>query len=141
MRVYLEVERMKVEDYSNTVSSIARMPVPTVNSYEHVSKIAELMANHDIGSVVVTRNMEPVGIVTEKDLVRKIICANRNAGEVVAQEIMTSPLITISSGRTVDEALKIMQDNAVRRLIVLKGERMVGLLTERRLLRAKLGSC
>jgi CBS domain-containing protein len=132
---------MKVADYSNTVSSIARMPVPTVNSCEHVSKIAELMANHNIGSVVITRDMEPVGIVTEKDLVRKIICANRNAAEVVAQEIMTSPLITISSGRTIDEALKIMQDNAVRRLIVLKGERIVGLLTERRLLRAKLGSC
>src|SRR3972149_4875599 len=101
------------------------MPGPTVNPYEHVSKIAELMANHDIGSVIVTRDTEPVGIVTEKDLVRKIIYANRNAKEVVAQEIMTSPLITISSGRTIDEALKIMQDNAVRRLVVLKGERMV----------------
>jgi len=131
---------VKAKDYSNTVSSIARIPIPTVNPYEHVFKIAELMANNDVGSVIVTRDAEPIGMVTEKDLVRKIIYANRNAKEVVAQEIMTSPLITISSGRTIDEALKIMQDNAVRRLVVLKGERMVGLLTERRLLRAKLDS-
>jgi CBS domain-containing protein len=119
-----------------TVGSIARMPVPTVNRSETVSEIASLMVNGNLGAVIVVRDAEPLGIVTERDLVRKVIYAERNAREIVAQEIMTAPLITISHDRTVEEALEIMQNNHVRRLVVLKGESMVGLLTERRLLRA-----
>ena len=121
-----------------TVGSIARMPVPTVYRSETVSEIASLMVNGNVGAVIVMRDNEPLGIVTERDLVRKVIYAGRDAREIVAQEIMTSPLITISYDRTTEEALDIMQHNHVRRLVVLKGESMVGLLTERRLLRAKL---
>ena len=114
------------------------MPVPTVNSSETIAEIASLMVNGNIGAVIVMRDTEPLGIVTERDIVRKVIYAGKNAREIVAQEIMTAPLITISYDRTVDEALEIMHHNHVRRLVVLKGESMVGLLTERRLLSAKL---
>jgi CBS domain-containing protein len=96
------------------------------------------MVQGNIGAVIVMRDTEPLGIVTEKDLVRSVIYAEKDAREIVAQEIMTAPLITISYDRTIDEALEIMQHNHVRRLVVLKGESAVGLLTERRLLRAKL---
>ncbi len=120
-----------------TVGSIARMPVPTVSRSESVSKIASLMLDLNIGAVIVVSDAEPLGMVTERDLVRRIICEKKDAREIVAQEIMTAPLITISHNRTIDEALKIMQTNQVRRLVVLKGESMIGLLTERRLLRAK----
>ena len=120
-----------------TVGSIARMPVPTVNRSEPVSKIVSLMVNCNVGAVIVMRDTEPLGIVTEGDLVRKVIYAKRDAREIVAQEIMTAPLITISYDRTVEEALEIMHHNHVRRLVVLKGDNAVGLLTERRLLRAK----
>ncbi len=123
-----------------TVGSIARMPVPTVDPSDHVSKIASLMVNCNIGAVIVMRETEPLGIVTEKDLIRKVIYAHKNAQDIVAQEIMKAPLITISWDRTIEEALEIMQHNGVRRLVVLKGESMVGLLTERRLLHAKLSN-
>ena len=120
-----------------TVDSIARMPVPTVSRSSPVSKVAALMVDCNIGAVIVTRDTEPLGIVTERDLVRRVIYAKRDAQEIVAQEIMTAPLITISYDRTIEEALDIMQHNRVRRLVVLKGESMIGLVTERRLLRAK----
>jgi CBS domain-containing protein len=121
-----------------TVGSIARMPIPTVSPSEPVSKIASLMANCNVGAVIVMRDSEPLGIVTERDLVRRVIYAEKNAREIVAQEIMTAPLITISHDRSIEEALEIMQHNHVRRLVVLKSETAVGLLTERRLLHAKL---
>ena len=121
-----------------TVGSIARIPVPTVNGSEPVAKIASLMVNCNIGAVIVMKDTEPLGIVTERDLVRKIIYAKKDAREIVAQEIMTAPLLTISYDRTIDEALQIMHHNHIRRLVVLEGARAVGLLTERRLLRAKL---
>jgi len=121
-----------------TVGSIARMPVPTVNGSESVSEIASLMVNGNIGAVIVMRDNEPLGIVTERDLVRRVIYSEKDAREIVAQEIMTAPLITISYDRTIEEALEIMHHNHVRRLVVLKGDSAVGLLTERRLLSAKL---
>jgi len=118
------------------VGSIARMSVPTVNRSTPVSEIAFLMVKSNIGAVIVVRDAEPLGIVTERDLVHRVIYAKKKAEEIVAQEIMTAPLITISHDRTIEEALEIMQHNHVRRLVVLKGENMVGLLTERRLLSA-----
>ncbi len=121
------------------ISSVARIPIPTVNPSTPVVEIAKIMVTEDIGSVVIARDdAEPLGIITEKDLVRRVLYAGKDPREVVAQEVMSSPLVTISHNRTVDDALKIMRDNNVRRLIVLKDENLFGLLTERRLLRAKV---
>ena len=120
-----------------TVGSIARMPVPTVNSSTPVSEVASLMVKRNIGAIVVVRDTEPLGIVTERDLIKRVIYARKDAQEIVAQEIMTAPLITIHFERTIEKALEIMRRNHVRRLVVVKGESMVGLVTERRLLLAQ----
>ncbi len=121
------------------VGSVARMPVPTVSGTATVFEIASVMAEFNIGAVIVTREFEPLGIVTERDIIRRIMLGKKDPHEIIAQEIMTAPLITIHYDRTIEEALEIMHRNRVRRLVVLKGESMVGLLTERRLLLASLG--
>ena len=64
--------------------------------------------------------------------------AKKDLNEVVAQEIMTAPLLTIDSTRTIEKALGIMHKNNLRRLVVVKGEKMVGLVTERRLLLSRV---
>jgi CBS domain-containing protein/sugar-specific transcriptional regulator TrmB len=117
-----------------TVGSIARASVPTVLLSTHVSDVAKIMSEQNIGAVIVARNFEPLGIITERDIIERIVLANRDFHAIVAQEIMTAPLITIDSDRTIEEALEIMHKNHVRRLVVVKGENMVGLVTERRLL-------
>jgi len=117
-----------------TVGSIARASVPTVLLSTHVSDVAKIMSEQNIGAVIVARNFEPLGIITERDIIERIVLANKDLHAIVAQEIMTAPLITIDSDRTIEEALEIMHKNHVRRLVVVKGENMVGLVTERRLL-------
>jgi len=119
-----------------SIESISRMPVPTVNGSTPVREIASIMVKNNIGAVVVVKMGEPVGIITEKDIINRIIEPKRDADDIVAQQVMTSPLISISYDRTVREALEIMRSNNVRRLVVLKGQKIVGLLTERRLLLA-----
>ena len=119
-----------------TLESIVRAPVPTVLPTTHVSEIAKVMVEQNVGAVIVTRDYEPLGIVTERDILERVVLANKNLDEVVAQEIMTAPLLTIDSSRTVEEALEIMRKNQLRRLVVVKGEKLVGLVTERRLLLA-----
>jgi CBS domain-containing protein len=119
------------------VGSIARMPVPTVTGSTHVFDVASIMAKRNIGAVIVTRGSEPLGIITERDIIERIVLANKDPQEVVAQEIMTAPLITINYNRTIETAFEIMRRNHVRRLVVVKGESMVGLVTERRLILAQ----
>ncbi|MDI9577172.1 MAG: CBS domain-containing protein [Thermoproteota archaeon] len=122
------------EVMESNVESIARMPVPTVNGSTPASKIASIMVKNNIGAVIVVKMGEPVGIVTEKDIINRIIESKKDADDIIAEQVMTSPLITISYDRTVKEAFEIMRSNNVRRLVVLKGKKIVGLLTERRLL-------
>jgi len=123
-----------------TLESIARTPVPTVFLSTHVSEVAKIMVKQNVGAVVVARDNEPLGIVTERDILERVVLAKKDINEVVAQEIMTEPLLTIDSTRTIEEAIDIMHKNRCRRLVVVKGEKLVGLVTERRLLLARVSS-
>ena len=119
------------------VGSIIRDPVSTVLQSTHVSNVAKIMIEQNVGSVVVTRDYEPLGIITERDIVERIVLTNKKVNEIAAQEIMTAPLLTIDSNRTVEDALAIMNKNHLRRLVVVNGNKLVGIVTERRLLLAR----
>ena len=118
------------------VGSIARISVPLVGPSTPVTKIASRMAKQNIGAVIVTRDFEVLGIVTERDIIERVVLAKKDPYGVVAQDIMSSPAITIQHNRTIQDALKIMKDNNIRRLVAVKGESILGLVTERRLLLA-----
>ncbi len=118
------------------VGSIARISVPSVDPSTPVSKIATIMTKQNIGSVIVTSDLGVMGIVTERDIIERVALAKKDLYGLVAQDIMTSPVITVHYDRTLQEALKIMKDNNIRRLIVVKGKIILGLVTERRLLLA-----
>ena len=118
------------------VGSIARIPVPSVSSSTPVTEIASIMAKHNIGAVIVTRDIEVLGIVTEKDIIERVALEKKDLCGIVAQDIMTSPVITIHYDRTIHDALKIMKDNNLRRIVVVKDKNILGLVTERRLLLA-----
>ncbi len=118
------------------VGSIARIPVPSVAPSTPVTKIASIMAKQNIGAVIVARDFDVLGIVTERDIVERVALAKKDLHEMVAQDIMTSPVITIHYDRTFQEALKIMRQNRIRRLVVIKDANIFGLVTERRVLLA-----
>ena len=119
------------------VSSIARMAVPTVTLSTTVFRVASMMVKRKIGAVIVARDFEHLGIVTERDIIERVMLAKKDPQEILAQEIMTAPVVTIDCDRTIEKALEIMRKNKIRRLVVVKGVSMVGLLTERRLLLAQ----
>ena len=121
---------------NQVVGSIARISVPSVEPSTPVSKIASIMTKQNIGSVIVTSDLGVMGIVTERDIIERVALAKKDLYGLVAQDIMTSPVITVHYDRTLQEALKIMKDNNIRRLIVVKGKSILGLVTERRLLLA-----
>lgn len=96
------------------------------------------ISEHKIGCVVVTgAGGEVVGIVTEKDLVRKVLAQGRPVGSVKVSEIMTHPVITIDADSDILEAAKEMSEKDVRRLpVVDKGSgKLVGIVTDKDILR------
>ena len=98
-----------------------------------VQQAMAAMANHDITAVAVLEGDTVVGIVTERDLVRKAFVAEPAPARV--HEIMTRRLITVSPGDSTDACMALMIENHVRHLPVLEGARLVGMLSMRDLVR------
>jgi signal-transduction protein with cAMP-binding, CBS, and nucleotidyltransferase domain len=92
---------------------------------------ASLMIKKKVGSVVVIdKKAEPVGIITERDLVKRVCLKNVVASRIKAEEIMSSPLITVMSYDSIDTASRIMSKNKIKRLVVLEEDnRITGLLS------------
>jgi predicted transcriptional regulator len=121
------------------VNSVMRKPVwASIN--DTVLSIAEQMVNENIGAVVIMKENIPVGIITESDIVKSFVCAcarNKDPAKTRAEHIMSSPLITIDTGKSIIYALKLMCDRGIRRLVVVSPQRiLVGIITQRRLLEA-----
>lgn len=95
---------------------------------------ARLMRERDIGSLIVGDAMRPVGIVTERDLVGKVVAEGRDPRATRLGDLMSSPLLTVPPTMDVMDAARAMARHHVRRLPVLNGSRLLGIVTERDIL-------
>jgi CBS domain-containing protein len=84
--------------------------------------------------VIVVKDEKPVGIITEKDVLNRLIGTRRDPMKTAVEDIMSSPLVTIGSEKSLLEALNIMKSSEIRRLVVVEEGRIVGVLSERRVL-------
>jgi CBS domain-containing protein len=92
------------------------------------------MILENVGAVVVVEGDKPVGVVTERDLLEKIIGPKREMNLTLASDVMSKPVISIESDRPMREAMELMRKNGIRRVVVTKEGAFFGLLTERRFL-------
>jgi len=105
-------------------------PVVTVGIDDKIDKIASLMRSKKIGSVIVLdQSSRPIGIITERDIISRIVSKDIKPSTLKAKEIMSSPLHTIESTVNITEATKKMRDRGVRRLIVIKGTNLAGIVS------------
>jgi CBS domain-containing protein len=116
------------------VKEIMTRDVITVDLQTSCVDAAKKMLEHGIGGIIVTDSNYPVGIVTERDLVRKVISYNRRPSSMLVKEVMTSPLITVHSLESVNEAMRKMFKLRIRRLPVVDENRLVGIVTDTDLL-------
>jgi nucleotide-binding universal stress UspA family protein/CBS domain-containing protein len=116
------------------VESVMRVSPVEALLTDTVSKISEMLLSNDIGSIVVVADSKPVGIITERDVMEKVVRAGRDPNKTTAKEIMTSPIVAIEHNKSVSEALKLMREKRIRRLAVTQNGKLVGIVTERRLL-------
>ena len=118
----------------STVRNAMRPEIKKVPHTATIKKVAAKMKSEKIGSLFVEKKKELVGIVTETDIVRKAVAAGANLGKVTAEKIMSKPIVTIESGRTINDASDMMGDMSVRHLGVTEGGKIVGVVSVRDLL-------
>lgn len=82
--------------------------------------VAQVMAKSRTGSVIITSGGKPAGIITERDLLKKVSAKDRMPGEVPALQIMSSPLVSVKAYDSVDTAAALMAKNRIKRLAVVE---------------------
>lgn len=118
-----------------TVADIISQRLETVRNTESVRDVANIMRDNDINSLLVTDSKnQPLGIITERDIFRKVFSnINRDSSQIVAGDIITSPLITISSKSTPEQACEIFAKSSARHLLVLENvqgvDKPLGIIT------------
>jgi len=127
---------MKRQKPPSTVRSVMSKPVITIEENTSAHDAAALMTKKGVGSIVVTQKGKPVGIVTERDMLERVVAKGLDASKVQIKEIMSKSLITIKGNLPIIEAIRLMQKKRIRRLLVIENKKLVGIVTQRDLLRA-----
>jgi CBS domain-containing protein len=103
----------------------------TVDRDMDVRKAAEIMRDHEIGSVFVTKARDIIGIVTDTDMVRRSVAAGADATKTTVEQIMSAPIITIDENKTLLDANDLMAREHLRHLGVTRGGKLVGMISVR----------
>jgi len=116
------------------VVDVMTTTVLTINPEASMEDAAKIMGERHVGSLVVTEKDVPIGIVTERDLLSKVIAADRDPAKVKIKEVMSTRLITVKPSDTIKEAAQTMIREKGR-LIVLKEGKVAGIITASDLIR------
>ncbi len=114
-----------------SVHSMMSKQVFIIDINESSLKVAQEMKANSIGSIIVTDADNVVGIITERDLVIKVLAAEIDPAAITSGEIMSSPIITIKPSASTIDAAKLMVKSNIRRLAVMDNGNIVGLITDR----------
>ena len=115
---------------SLTVRSILR-PIIALDRKKSSKEGADAMMKNNIGSVVVSDSGQYVGIVTERDLVKKVIAFGKDPTKATLGDVMSTPLITIETSRGLGEATSLMLQRGIQRLVAVENGKMVGIFSQR----------
>ena len=108
----------------NKTGEIWSVP-PNATVYDAIA----MMAEKAIGALLVMREKTLLGIISERDYARKVILQGRSSKDMLVQEIMTSPVITVTPEQSVDESMRIITQHRIRHLPVLEKDKLVGLVS------------
>ena len=104
---------------------------------QNVLTACKMMYENNIGCIIIVKqnDIKPVGIITERDVVRLLGSLKPSLLQTPLREIMSKPLVNISINSSVRDAIQTMQQKNIRRLIVTDGEKMVGIITDKDIFR------
>jgi CBS domain-containing protein len=120
----LVLERMPMK-----IRDLMVKKVITLQAHASVHEAVKLMNEKKIGSLIIIRNGETVGILTERDLLERVLEKCKNPKETHVFEVMTSHVITGAPDMEIPEAATLMFENKVKKLPIVEGDQLVGMVT------------
>ncbi|MBI2085032.1 MAG: CBS domain-containing protein [Candidatus Aenigmarchaeota archaeon] len=118
------------------VKDIMTETVVSVESGVSIREAAEKMTSERVGSLIVTSSNRPVGILTESDIIKKVVSFGENPEKMTVGQIMSAPIIFVSPLQNVTDAASLMISNRTRRLPVVENGKIVGIITHTDIVRA-----
>ncbi len=133
MRYYLLMKDRAVESWafplSLEVQDIMINKVVTGSASISVKEAVDTMNAHGIGCLVVMEKESPVGIVTERDLLKRVLAESKDPRKINVQEIMSKPLIVGKPDMLIEEVIKLMIDKKIKKLPIVENGKLLGLVT------------
>jgi CBS domain-containing protein len=93
-----------------------------------VIEVAQLMKKDDVGSIPICTDHQLMGIITDRDIVLKVVAAGKNTNNILAKDIMSTDIISVTTDQDVHEAANLMSKYQIRRLPVLEAGKLVGIV-------------
>lgn len=117
------------------VSEVMVESVVTINEGESVKEAAKLMKDEDVGCLIVLNKDNVSGMVTSTDLVRNVVASDMKPSEIKVDKIMTKDIKTVSPEKNLLEATKVLLKQRIKRLPVVRGEQLVGIISYKDILK------
>ncbi len=113
------------------VQKFIHKKVVMLDANQTIEKAAKIMREEQIGSILVSEKGEAVGIVTERDILYRVVAGGKDPSKLKVKDIMSKPLIFIDANAKVKEAIVLMAKNNIRRLVVKEGKNVTGVISQR----------
>ena len=122
-------EKKREGDVSLRVEDVMVKEVITIDEDLTVKEAAEIMNKFEIGCVIGVRRGKAMGILTERDVLKRVVAEGKDASKTKVRDVMTSPLVIAEPGMDLGEAVKLMFQMKIKKLPVVDGKRLVGLVS------------
>jgi CBS domain-containing protein len=122
-------EKNRDSDVSLRVEDVMVKEVITIDENMTVSEAADIMNKFEIGCVIGVRKGKAMGILTERDVLKRVVAVGKDAKKTKVKDAMTSPLVVAEPSMDLGEAVKLMFQMKIKKLPVVDGKRLVGLVS------------
>ncbi|MHA1953626.1 MAG: CBS domain-containing protein [Candidatus Heimdallarchaeaceae archaeon] len=117
---------LRTYEIDDPVSSVMTKGILFVKSSKNLQEAVKIMSEFDVGSLLVSDNGKALGIITSKDIV-KILAKGEDLKKVKVKDVMQGPIVTIPAHETISSALLKMKEQKITHLIVVDGEKIIGM--------------
>jgi signal-transduction protein with cAMP-binding, CBS, and nucleotidyltransferase domain len=121
---------LKEEEPVLRVRDLMARNIITIQAEDSIIKAASVMDENGVSSVVVKEENEFSGMITEHNIISRVVSKGLDPQKIKVSEVMSTPLITISPDATIEEAARKMRDNKIRRLLVEENHQKIGIIAE-----------
>ncbi len=122
-------EEQREDSLPLKVRDVMVREVITVDENSTVKEAVDIMNEFQIGSLIVLERGKAMGIVTERDFLRRVIAGAKDVMNTKVKEIMTTPLVVVEPSTDLEEAMKLMFQNKIKKLAVVDANKLVGIVT------------